>query len=212
MRNKATNIAYRCPDCGQFVWGLVGKYALAADMLRLKCPCTKSHMDLHVNREGKIRLSIPCILCKKNHEYTVSAPIFYEKDLFTVGCPYSAVDIGFIGEEDKIKAELEKNTDTLNTIAKGFEAETIHDLQPEDMTEDDILTDPEIYDIFRFLVSDLKDEGKIHCPCKEGDYDLRYLDGGIQIVCKHCGATKDFEVESVSAAQEYLDLDEIVLT
>ena len=45
LDKKETTIAYRCPECGASVVGMVGIFTLSADMIRLKCPCGKSELE-----------------------------------------------------------------------------------------------------------------------------------------------------------------------
>lgn len=209
---KQRNIAYRCPSCGTAVLGIVGRFALSANMLRLKCSCGEEmSLDININSSDKIRLSVPCLFCRQRHSYTVTESIFFNKDRFLLNCPYSAMDIAFIGEEDEVKADLDRTGTELENLLKNLEAESLSDIQPEDMNESEILPDPAVYDVLRFLVKDLEAEGKVHCPCGEGSYDLRFTDSGIQVWCESCGATKDFPVTSPTIAEEYLSLSEITL-
>lgn len=206
------HIAYRCPDCGNAVVGLVGRFALSANMLRLKCSCGSDHtLDVTISREGKIRLSVPCLFCRQNHSYVVSESIFFDSEKFLLNCPYSAMDIAFIGTEEVVSRELNRTGNELEALLKNLEAEELSDIQPHEMNEDEILPDPSVYDTLRFVVKDLEDEGKINCPCRKGPYDLRFTDTGLQVWCGHCGATHDFPVTSPTIAEEYLLLDGITL-
>ena len=209
---KHTHIAYRCPDCGTAVIGLVGKFALHANMLRLKCSCEDAAaLDVNLTGDGKIKLSVPCLFCRQNHAYTVSESLFFDKDKFLLSCPYSGMDIAFIGGESVINEELSRTEKELNMLMSSLEAEELKDIQPQEMTEGEILPDPAVYDTLRFIVKDLESEGKVKCPCGEGSYDLRFIDGGIQVYCERCGASHDFAATSPSIAEEYLGIDEIVL-
>ena len=208
---KQRNIAYRCPGCGSAVIGLVGKFALHANMLRLKCSCgDEQSLDITMS-DGKVRLSVPCLFCRQNHSYVVSEALFFENDRFLLNCPYSNMDIAFIGDEETVKQELDRTEAELNMLMKNLEAEELSDIQPEDMPEVEILPDPAVYDTLRFVVKDLEAEGKLNCPCGKGPYDLRFTDGGMQVWCESCGATYDFNATSPTMAEEYLDLDEIGL-
>ena len=208
---KQRNIAYRCPGCGSAVIGLVGKFALHANMLRLKCSCgDEQSLDITMS-DGKVRLSVPCLFCRQNHSYVVSEALFFENDRFLLNCPYSKMDIAIIGDEETVKQELERTEAELNMLMKNLEAEELSDIQPEDMPEAEILPDPAVYDTLRFVVKDLEAEGKLNCPCGKGPYDLRFTDGGMQVWCESCGATYDFSATSPTMAEEYLDLDEIKL-
>ena len=210
---KQRHIAYRCPECGVATVGLVGRFALKANMIRLKCNCEKSSsLDISVANDGKVKLSVPCVLCKQNHSYTVSEGIFFDRDEFLLSCPYSGMDISFIGNEDAVNSALERTGHELQTVMKGFEAEELSDLQPEDMTEEEILPEPAVYDTVRFVVKDLEDEGRISCPCKKGSgYELRFADGGIDVYCPTCGASVLLPCASAQISEEYLELDSLEL-
>lgn len=209
---KQRNIAFRCPGCGSAVIGLVGKFALHANMLRLKCSCgDEQSLDITLSNDGKVRLSVPCLFCRQNHSYVVSESLFFENDRFLLNCPYSNMDIAFIGDEDTVNQELSRTEAELNMLLKNLEAEELSDIQPEEMTEAEILPDPAVYDTLRFVVKDLEADGRLKCPCGNGPYDLRFTDSGIQVWCESCGATYDFPVTSPTMAEEYLDLTELNL-
>ena len=212
LQPKQRNIAYRCPECGVATVGLVGKFALHANMLRLKCSCPDaSSLDVTLTGDGKIRLSVPCLFCKQNHSYVVSESLFFDKDKFMLNCPYSGMDIAFIGDEETIGGELERTEKELNMLMASLEAEELSDIQPQEMNEAEILPDPAVYDTLRFVVKDLEAEGNVHCPCGEGPYDLRFMEGGIQVFCENCGASHDFKVTSPTIAEEYISLSSITL-
>ncbi|MBQ8880295.1 MAG: hypothetical protein IJY69_05620 [Clostridia bacterium] len=209
---KKRNIAYRCPECGSAVIGLVGKFALAANLLRLKCTCGEgAPLDIKMESDGKIRLSVPCVFCKQNHSYTVSEAVFFDRELFLLNCPYAGMDIAFIGEESDIDEQLQRTENEIRQLMSALEAEELSDIQPAEMNEDEILPDPAVYDTLRFLVRDLEESGKLSCPCGEGEYDLRFCDGGVQVYCERCGATHTFYATTPTMAEEYLETEEIKL-
>lgn len=206
------HIAYRCPDCGEAVVGLVGRFALSANMLRLKCSCgSEMSLDMNIISGEKIRLSVPCLYCRQNHSYVVSETLFFDKDRFLLNCPYSGMDIAFLGEEDVVSHEIVRTGEELSTLMKNLEAEELSDLQPEDMDEGEVLPDPAVYNLLKFLIKDLEEEGNLHCPCGEGPYDIRFTDTGMQAFCERCGASYDFDVKTVTMAEEYLLIDSITL-
>ena len=212
MQNtKHTHIAYRCPECKDEIYGLVSEFALSANMMKLKCTCGGSALDISPTRDKKIRLSVPCVLCKENHNFIVSPSLFFERDTFVGGCPYSNHDVVFVGDKDKIDEKIEANRHALEKLVGDMEVDSLDDLQPMDMDEDEILPDASVYDLIRFVVKDLEAEGRIDCPCHSGNYDLRYAPGGIQAFCPECEATYFFACESAAAAEDYLNISEINL-
>lgn len=209
---KRRHIAYRCADCGSAVVGLVGKFALSANLLRLKCSCgSDMPMDISITGEKKIRLSVPCLFCKQTHGYSVSEGVFFDREKFLLNCPYSGMDIAFIGEESDINEELARTEKEIERLMASLGAEDLGDIQPQEMNDDEILPDPAVYDTLKFLVQDLNDEGAISCPCGDGKYDLRFCDGGVQVYCEKCGASYTFHALTPTMAEEYLTVDEIKL-
>lgn len=211
VANLQTHIAYRCPECGTLIYGFVGKFALSANLLRIKCSCGHSALDINITNDKKIRISAPCLFCKQNHSFVVSQSIFFGRDIFLLNCPYANMDICFIGSKKKIDEEAVRSGNELNKLLADLEAESIKDMQPEDLDENEALPDPVTYDTIRFLIKELEAEGKIDCPCHSGKYDLRFCDSGIEVYCEECGAAHIFNTQSASAAEDYLSTDAIYL-
>lgn len=211
MAIKRTQIAYRCPDCAVATVGFLGGLGAVSDMLRLKCACGESALDIKKQADGKINLSVPCVYCKSNHSYVVAPEVMLRDAMTKFSCPYSGMGIAFIGEESEVAKEVESSAEELSRIMTSLEAESVSDIQPQDVGEDSMPPDPAIYDTLNFVLRDLEAEGGVHCPCDNGQYDLRFTDDGMQAYCKNCGATYEFYARSVSVAEEYLTLDEITL-
>lgn len=207
-----THIAYRCPECGTLIYGFVGKFALSANLLRIKCSCGHSALDVSITNDNKIRLSVPCLFCKQNHNYVLSQSIFFERDLFLLNCPYSNMDICFIGSKENVDKEAERAANELQKLLASFEAESLKDIQPTETEEDDTFCDPAIYDTARFILKDLEADGKIDCPCHSGSYDVRFCDEGVEIYCTECEARYIFNAKTAAASEEYLSLDSITLS
>lgn len=210
-QKKHAHIAYRCPECNDMIYGLVGETVLNSHAMRLKCTCGKTSLDISPTPDKKIKFSVPCVLCRENHNFIISPTLFFERDIFLGGCPYANVNILFIGDKEKIDYAVLQNDKTLAKLMADMGAEELEDLQPIDMDEDEILPDASVYDLIRFVVKDLEAEGKVDCPCHSGKYDLRYAPNGIQVYCEDCGAAYFFSCVSASAAEEYLNTSEIKL-
>ncbi len=215
VKQKQTHIAYRCPHCNLTVFGFVGKFALSADMLRLKCPCGKSELTMTYTADKKIRLAVPCLFCASEHQFVVTQNLFFERDIFLLNCSYTNMDICFIGDKAKIDAALEENEKELHRLLQNLGLSSMAQLrgEQEGEDEDDIpyLNDAQIYDIIRFLIADLSEEGEISCPCESGHYECEVAPHGIRVFCTECGAEHLFRAESVADAQEFLHCSHIDL-
>ena len=101
LHENKTFLAYRCPHCGTGVIGLCGTFALGGGRLfRLRCACGESNMSVCETSDHKIRLSVPCLLCRTDHHYVLSPSLFFGKELFLLNCTYSDLDICFSGTEE----------------------------------------------------------------------------------------------------------------
>ena len=100
---QETTFAYRCPHCGATVFSLIGIFALSGDMLKLRCSCGKSETIMNYTSDKKIRITVPCIACPKPHYFTLGQNSFFarESGVFRLPCPYTGIDIAFIGKKEK---------------------------------------------------------------------------------------------------------------
>ncbi len=203
-------IAYRCPECGTATVGLLGGLADVTDMLRLKCGCGESTLEMR-KRDGGIRLSIPCVFCKSSHTYNLSSDIAERDTVTRLPCPYANMDIAFIGSAEELESELARTAEELSRVIASFEGESLSDIQPSDADAEGGVTDPLVYDTINFLLRDLESEGLVRCPCGDGKYDLRFTDTGVEVYCERCGASHAFTAQTQSAAEEYLSVDSLEL-
>lgn len=207
LDKKETTVAYRCPSCGAGVMSLVGAFALSADMMKLKCSCGGSEMLIMYGSDRRVRLTVPCLFCSTPHHFTLGSSVFFGRELFAFGCPYTGLDICFIGGRGAVGQALERSEKEL--------LELLGDTSPEQFTKlkADSITDPQVYDIVNFVVRDLEADGKIHCFCQDGgDYRVRIEDDAVRVICARCGAMKEFPADSIGAANEFLNADELILT
>ena len=208
LNTKQTTIAYRCPHCGMGVISAVDIFALSGDMLRLKCECGESTLTIVKSSDGKLRLSVPCLLCQNPHNFTVSQTMFFDKDLFVIPCPYTDVNIAFMGNIDKVRAELERTELELLDMLGEENIEKLSGAENEE-----ILTDPQIFDIIMFVIRELDAENKIFCRCPagEGDFEVEVERDGIRITCKNCKATQLIPTDSLLGAHAFLHCDSLHL-
>ena len=229
LNEKRTTVAYRCPDCGGGIMSAVGLFNLSADMVKLKCTCEKSELKIIYNRDGTVRLTVPCLICAQPHTFTVNASLFFSDELFVLPCPYSDINIAFTGEMNAVKAELARTELELLDL---LEENGITDFSSLHGDEQD-LPDPQILDIILFVIDDLEAEGKIYCHCNpdpeiegaaptdlshaDGDhaaesrYEAEITDEGIKVTCRVCGASTLIPTDSMLSAHAFLNADNMHL-
>lgn len=209
LDKKETTVAYRCPVCGASVMSMVGIFALTADMIRLKCPCGCSTLELVYTKDKKVRLNVPCFLCPTPHSYLISAQLFFDRELFTLPCSYSGIDICFIGKQNKVAEAMEKSEKELHEMLGDTSFEELTENTGKESIE---LTDPQVLDIIMYVVRELADEGAISCGCEDdGDYNVEIHDDHVTLSCSKCGRSLDIPISSLSAANDFLGCDKIEL-
>lgn len=178
-------------------------------------------MDIRASvREGESKLdfSVPCIFCGKPHLYFAASDMIEARSVddgcLSFPCPVSGIDLGFIGEENHVKAELARSElDLLNAL----DDKNISDIT--DFSEkDEALPDPEITDIVNFVVRDLEAEGKIYCGCQPsedgscaGEYSVEPHNGYITVSCGKCGRAKVVPAVSLISAHSLLESSSMTL-
>ena len=227
LNEKRTTVAYRCPDCGGGILSAVGLFNLSADMVKLKCTCGKSELKIIYNRDGTVRLTVPCLICSQPHTFTVTSNLFFSEELFVLPCPYSDINICVTGEMNRVKAELAR---TELELLDMLEENGITDFSALHGDERD-LGDPQILDIVLFVIDDLDAEGKIFCRChpdpalenaddstdygewnnEESRYEAEITDDGIKLTCRICGASRVIPTDSMLSAHAFLNADSLHL-
>lgn len=210
IKPNETTVSYRCPECGSSVKSIVGIFALSADMLKLKCPCGGSSMTIKKTNDDKIRLNVPCLVCRRDHDFVVSKELFFKNELFELPCSLSGFSLSFIGNGDDVSAAIERSDEELRRVLGEAGAESL-DIFKEQKKQLEEIPDAQVYDIVRFIVKELEEENAIRCNCREGDYDIELFDDSVCVYCKNCGAKKFISTASLSEAQAFLEIDELKL-
>ena len=211
LQPKHTTVAYRCPHCGAGVMSAVGAFALSADMVKLKCDCKQSEMTVVHRPDGKVRLTVPCLVCAKPHNFTINTSLFYQKELFVLSCPYSDLELAFLGDSNLVKAELARSELALLDMMEKSGIQSLDAMHSDEET----LPDEQIADIVMFVIHDLDAEGKIYCKCAPEDngreYDAEILPDGIRVSCRKCGASRIIPTDSRLGAHAFLNADSLTL-
>jgi hypothetical protein len=186
-------------------------------MIRLKCTCGKSEMTIVGTRDGKVRLTVPCMFCPTPHTFLISSNIFYGKDLFAMQCPYSGMGVACVGEINQVKAELARSElELLDYLEKlGLDGDGFLGVNADGDGGKSSLSDVQVREIVMYVINEMDAEGKIYCKCdpSENDrqYDAEIMDDGILLTCRKCGAKKLIPADSSMTAYEFLNADSLQL-
>lgn len=210
IQPSETTLAYRCPECGCGVKSIIGIFGLSAPMLKLKCPSCASSMTIKKTNDDKIRLSVPCLVCRRDHDYVISKEVFFKNELFELPCSLSGFSLCFIGNGEAVAEALDKADEELRQVLEEAGAESLDIFKAQnDPTEE--MPVAQVYDIVRFIVKELEEENAIRCNCSEGDYEIELFDDSVCVYCKNCGAKQYISTASLAEAQAFLEIDELKL-
>ncbi|MBO5898916.1 MAG: hypothetical protein J6R04_07885 [Clostridia bacterium] len=213
-----TTLAYRCPKCGAAVFSGLNVFSLTADMLKLKCSCGESELVLVNSGDGRVRLTVPCMLCPAPHQFTLNKSLLFGKELFCMPCPYTDIDLCCVGEENHVKAEMSRaELELLDLLEQNGFSDFRELSEASGRPEDERFpTDPQVLDIVMFVIRDLDEEGKIKCHCTSRDeghtYDVDIRDDGVLVSCSACGASRLIPTDSGLSAHAFLNSDSLDLT
>ncbi len=213
LQAKETTLAYRCPHCGQTILSMVGIFTLTGDLIKLKCDCGQSELTLTYQKDDKIRLSVPCFFCPRPHQYTLTPSVFFNRDLFTLECAYSGLDICYIGKKELVLAAAKESDAQLASLLEEAGVPNFRSLYDEE-DDEELERDPQIDSIVALTIENLLEEKKITCNCgdrAEQEIRFEFLADSLLVYCKHCGATKMVPVSNMTTALAFLETDAIDL-
>lgn len=165
-------------------------------------------MTVEKTNEGKMRLIVPCMVCSTDHSYIISNEVFFDSDIFVIGCSMSGIDICFIGKEKSVEdAILRSNEEIIEMVGDGS-LSSIQNMEKDRSA----LSDPQITDIIKYVINELADENKIYCGCDDGgDFVCDIYDEHITLRCIKCKRSVDIPTNSVIKAHEFLEIDSLTL-
>ena len=207
LDQKKTTLAYRCPACGGVPTSMVGAFSLSGNLFKLKCTCGESSLTVEKTNEDKIRLTVPCLVCPSPHTYLLSKNVFFGSDIFVIPCSVCGIDICFIGKENEVSSAVKRSNDEIIRILGDASLEELKSIK------DNELSDPMLFDVITYVISDLYEEGKIYCNCNDGcgEYTSEILNSSVLVKCKKCGACVEIPVGSTQGAQDFLEATELRL-
>lgn len=174
VQEPKRTIAYFCPSCRQSVVVDRTVFSLAAAPRAIPCPCGKSALDIEMLGD-RIRLSVPCLFCKKEHTVSCSTHAFLHEKALAFSCAASGLDCCYVGEEGAVFAamqRLEETVDKLNA-ATGAEGTFIDDLIMHEVLSE---------------VKEIAQRGGISCACGSKNWKLQVNYSSVDIFCAQCGA------------------------
>jgi len=152
IKGRETTVGYHCPNCGLSILNRINLFSMEGNLIKIKCVCKGSELVAQSLKNNKFKITVPCILCPNSHSYTLSSGAFFEKELFSFTCKFTAIDICFIGKSDKVYKAIKKNEEelmkTFAAYADEDEDDDYDDFGGFDEFDDDEFDDFDALDLF----------------------------------------------------------------
>lgn len=219
LNSKETAVAYRCPKCGKMVRGMVGVFSLSGDLIKLKCECGESELEMVKTNDKKVRITVPCLVCGGTHGFVLSLGAFFDSEIFAYTCPYSGIELCLIGKSDALDEAAAAADETLIKILKEAGVENVESFitarEADDEAENGKVPDPEMQSVVHFLLCELEDEGNISCKCgRHGRYEFKFVGANLDTVliyCTECSASVSIPLPDAIAANAFLHTEKLTL-
>lgn len=208
MELKTTTVAYICPACGRTVTENINIFSLSGGK-NIACRCGE-HLHIKVTDDRKVVLSVPCFACPDPHTIRLSSSSFFERELFTVQCPYTALDICYIGDRDKVTRAVEENKKFLE---ENYAAENGGDADPDVLKElYDRYDNPMVMSDMLLMLRDFIADGAVECDCGQIE-KLRVEIGRDKIIltCNGCSKTRELRALTENDVTYLCEMDKIIL-
>lgn len=203
--NKKVRVAYRCPFCASVITSDITKNSLDRP-LKLTCiECHKSALEINKTPSGSIELNVPCLMCPHPHPYKISEEMFFGKDIITLPCSFTGLDICFIGEEDLVEDEIDASAAAIRELTENTDEQDDNAKKSANLMVADMNVMREVL----FAIGNLDEDKKITCSCGSHavkaviDYDK------VKIFCKVCGKSTEIPARTRFDANDAIELDEI---
>ncbi|MCL2813086.1 MAG: hypothetical protein FWD23_00645 [Oscillospiraceae bacterium] len=138
ITKRDTTVGYHCPFCGMPVLNRINIFSMEGNLIKMKCVCGGSELCVQILKDQKYKITTPCILCPNPHTFTLSSAAFFQRELFSLSCKFTAVEICFIGKSNKVYEALRKNEEEL--------IKTFSDANDLEKDADNLFFDDDEYD------------------------------------------------------------------
>ena len=103
-----SNLALRCPQCGKMEIYVLSRFACnGGDTARITCECGAGLLSVCRKGKGIFRLQVDCLMCESKHTYSYKAEDLWNKELLTLICDSTGVEIAFIGSRRPCRRVLQ---------------------------------------------------------------------------------------------------------
>lgn len=193
-----TVLAIRCPSCGRLEFRGLSLFDLSGNSTwQVECSCGTSLIS--ASKKGKnFMLQYNCLMCDSFHNSTFYRWELWSKNVLTLTCSETDLEIGFIGPREKVQRAVQHHERSLAEMA-------------ENLGFNDFFEAPDVMYQLLALIYELSENGNVTCGCGNKDIEVEIFPGHLQLHCDVCGAEKTLPAISMTDLEQAKLLQTICL-
>lgn len=197
IKEFKTSIGYICPHCSTITVRDINLFDFSGnDACELPCAnpmCTQHPVAISAKKD-KYAISVHCPICDEQHLYNIRKIAFWQKDFFVLHCTESGFGVLFVGDDQKIRAEIKEQEKLLNEL------------------EEDYAVSEELSIIFEAVehINALARSDSIFCSCGSRNIAIEIYNDRITLFCRDCNLKKEIKTDRKSL-EDLLKSSTIVL-
>lgn len=191
-------IGYICPFCSTITLKQVNLFCFSgnnsSEFACSNSACSQVAVTV-LPKKDKYSITVDCPICGEPHHFNIRKVTFWESEFFVLHCPETGFGILFIGSDERIRAEINRQEQLLSKF-----------------DDDDVTIGSELSNIFETVehINEICKTGGIYCSCGSRNIGIEIDNDKITLTCRDCGREKHILTDSQSL-KELLDASTIVL-
>lgn len=192
------SIGYICPYCSTISVKNVNLFCFSGNSTaKFYCSnsaCSREAVGI-LPKKDKYSITVDCPICGEPHNFNITKITFWKSDFFVLHCPETGFGILFIGSDERIKAEINRQEQLLSKF-----------------DEDDVTIGDELSNIFETVehINEIAKQDGIYCSCGSRNIGIEIDNDKITLTCRDCGKEKHIMTD-YNSLKALLDASTIVL-
>ena len=187
---KNTCVGLRCHACNNNFVEYINKFQFSSGT-DIICPHCSAPV-LSIKKSAADNFQLNCFGCGETHTYSVSAKSLFSEKAASYGCKINKVDVIFIGSFEQVDLALHQLSEEINRLTDKYYS-NLEQLYGK------------LYTAAIRILEKKAAQKRIVCLCGNYETTVKLSDGGINLICSHCGS---FEFIPLTSEAELRSLDD----
>lgn len=168
-------LSCRCPICSERSYQTITPFQINGGFIAECSLCDADYLSVTKTKNG-YSFKVSCFICDTAHEFSVSFDGVWNRELLSLGCPLTGIDLLYMGNKSKV-------------YDAAIESDNIFSEFSEALCSENRLSDiPPIFEDAFKIISSRVTSNLIKCPCGHTEPALTLSHNGITVICENCDA------------------------